>query len=239
MAASFTSESPRRAFAKAELNWYEQRWFTNSVTIGFALLILIKFVHSVFFMQNDFDGHLAMGSRALRGTFYGDNDAWQALFLQYPPGRILFDEFLSILPYYFVRALVFSAAIDSLFATRPIWRALAMDVKPAPSGVEFAASSCAFVLFAVWVVHDLDECGLQLLLLFMLSMAAWTLYRGARVQGGAWIALAISWKVTPWLFVPLLLWKRRFVEAGAAIGFVSATALKVRMMAEGNAAQKL
>ena len=214
------SRSSLESSIEPEVRWYERPWFRKSITIGFFLLVLIKFVHSVFFKQNDFDVHLAWGREALQGTFYGDAQDWQSVFFQYPPGRILFDELLSLLPHFFARGLVFSAAIGSLFVTRSIWRALAAHVKPAPPTVEFSASACAFILFAPWVARDFDECGLHILLLFMLSMGARSLYQGARVQAGAWIGLAISYKVTPLLFLPLLLWKRRFVEASAAIGFV-------------------
>ena len=42
----------------------------------------------------------------------------------------------------------------------------------------------------------------------------------ARIQCGAWLGLAITFKLTPVLFIPLLLWKRRFAEAAAAICFI-------------------
>ena len=222
MALSDASPSSLERTIKAGVLWYERPWLVKSITIGFVLLVLVKFVHSVFFKENDFDIHLSWGNAALRGTFYGDAAAWPSAFFQYPPGRILFDEALAMLPRLFARALVFSLAIGSLFVTRRIWRALAAQVKPAPATVEFAASAGAFVLLATWVVRDFDECGLQILLLFMLSMGAWALYRDAKVQAAAWIAAAITYKVTPVIILPLLLWKRRFLEAAVAISFVIA-----------------
>ena len=99
-------------------------------------------------------------------------------------------------------------------------RELAQKVKPASPEIDFAAAALAFLLFAPWVVRDFDECGLQILLLFFLSMAARSLFRGAQTQTGAWPGLAATFKLTPILLVPLLIWKRRFVEAGAVICFV-------------------
>lgn len=202
--------------------WYERAWFTKWIIYSFALLVLVKFVHSVFFKENDFDVHLAWGLLALKGTFYADPEAFRSLSFQYPPGRILIDEALALLPRLAARAIFFCAAIGTLFITRRIWRELAEQVKPASPAVEFAAASLAFLLFANWIVRDFDECGLQILLLFFLSMAAWSLYRGARIQTGAWLGLAITFKLTPVLFIPLLIWKRRFAEAGAAVCFVIA-----------------
>jgi Glycosyltransferase family 87 len=201
--------------------WYERAWFRTSITWGFVLLVLVKFVHSVFLKENDFDVHLAYGQMALNAA-HGDAGPFLSLLFHYPPGRILLDEGFALLPRLVARTICFCAAIGSLFITRAIWQRLAQDVKPASPGVDFAAAALAFLLFANWVVRDFDDCGLQILLLFFLSMTAWSVFRGARIQAGAWLGLAITFKLTPVLFVPLLLWKRRFVEAGAAICFVIA-----------------
>lgn len=102
---------------------------------------------------------------------------------------------------------------------RAIWRDLAQALKPASQSVEFCASAYGFLLIAPWVVRDLDERGLQIILLFFLSMWASSLYCGSAVRSGLWLGLAITYKVTPILFVLLLLWKRRFIEAASAIAF--------------------
>ena len=197
----------------SQLRWYQRAWFTRSAGYGFAVLVIAKAVHSVFFKQNDFDLHLHWGRLALEG-------AWDAVPFQYPPGRILFNEALAVLPRLVARALGFGCAIGSLVLTYRIWRDLAAKMTPPAPGVDLAAAALAFALLAPWVVRDFDECGLQILLLFFLSMVAWSLDRGARLQTGAWLGVAITFKFTPVLFVALLLWKRRWLEAGAAIGFV-------------------
>ncbi len=200
--------------------WYERAWFIKALCYGFALLVAVKFVHSVFFKQNDFDVHLANGALALKATYYADSEAMGPLLFQYPPGRILIDEGLSLLPRLLARAVFFIAAIGSLFFTFNIWRELAQKMKPAIASVEYAAAGLAFLLLANWTIRDFDECGLQILLLFFLSMAARALYRGAPLQSGAWLALAVTFKVTPVIFIPLLIWKRRITEAAVALAFI-------------------
>jgi Glycosyltransferase family 87 len=200
--------------------WYDRAWFRTSVTCGFVLLVLVKFVHSVFLKENDFDVHFAWGQMALDAT-HGDAGPLLSLSsFHYPPGRFLINEGFALLPRLVARTVCFGAAIGSLFITRAIWQRLAQEVKPASPGIDLAAATLAFLLFANWVVRDFDDCGLQTLLLLFLSMTAWSVFRGARIQAGAWLGLAITFKLTPVLFVPLLLWKRRFAEAGAAICFV-------------------
>lgn len=207
----------------SDIPWYERAWFTKSVTYGFILLVLVKFVHSIFLKENDFDWHLAYGQLALKATYYADSEAFRSLisrYFHYPPGRLLIDEALSLLPRLVARAIFFGAAVGALFIIRKIWRELAGKMTPASPAIEFAAAALAFLLLANWIVRDFDECGLQILLLLFLSLAAWSLYREARIQSGAWLGLAITFKLTPVLFIPLLLWKRRFAEAAAAICFV-------------------
>ena len=212
--------------ATSGLPWYERPWFTRSLTVGFVLLILVKAVHAIFFKQNDFDHHLGWGREVFADT-HGPQAGRLAMLLQYPPGRLLIDEGLALLPRLLARALVFAAAIGSLFVTWRVWRDLADAMRPAPPGIDLGAAGLAFLLLAPWVVRDFDECGLQILLLFFLTMAARAVWRGARLQAGAWLGLAVTYKVTPFLFVPLLLWKRRFVEAAATVGFVVAFNLVV------------
>lgn len=204
------------------LPWYEREWFIKTICYWFIAIVAIKFFQGVFFKQNDFDVHLAWGELAVRGTLHGDRAAFDSLLFQYPPGRLIFDEALAMLPRLWARAITLFAAIVSLFVIRAIWRELAARVSPATPSVEFASSSLALVLLAPWVLRDFDECGLQILLLAFLSMAGWCLYHGSRVQFGAWLGLAITFKITPVLFLPLLILKRRFVEAVATVCFVVA-----------------
>ena len=50
--------------------WYESKLFTKSIIYGFSLLVLVKFSHSVFFKQNDFDWHLGYGYPSSRRLIF-------------------------------------------------------------------------------------------------------------------------------------------------------------------------
>src|ERR1043165_3374092 len=99
-------------------SWYQRAWFTRLVGYGFAVLILVKTIHSVFLKENDFDVHLGWGRLALAG-------ALETVLFQYPPRRILFDEALAGLPRLVARALSFGCALGSLALTYRVWRDLA------------------------------------------------------------------------------------------------------------------
>ena len=125
-----------------------------------------------------------------------------------------------MLPNTLARALVFACAAGAMLIMFRVWRILASAVARAPPGIDFAAATLAFLLLAPWVVRDLDDCGLQLLLLLFLTMAGHALSRGAAIASGAWLALAFTFKSAPLLFLPLLIWKRRWTEACAMVAFI-------------------
>jgi Glycosyltransferase family 87 len=209
--------------AKQELDiaWYETERFRWCCAAVFCLVVAIKAVQSIFLKDNDFAWHMDLGRSVLLGTPYV-SPAGYVFGTHYPPGRALIDAGLALLPYRLARTICFASAMGALFVVSRIWRELGDAMQPASSGLHFAAALFAFALLAPWVVRDFDECGLQILLLLFISMSGWLVWRGARITAAAWLALAITWKSTPLIFVPLLLWKRRWVEAAATIGFVLA-----------------
>jgi hypothetical protein len=162
--------------------WYESKLFTKSIIYGFSLLVLVKFSHSVFFKQNDFDWHLGYGYLVLKATHFSDSEAFRSLIFYYPPGRMLIDEALVLLPRLVARAIFFCAAIGALLITQKIWRELAQKVKPASHEIDFAAAALAFLLFAPWVVRDFDECGLQILLLFFYPWPRGRFFEGRKLK---------------------------------------------------------
>src|SRR5258708_2845365 len=93
--------------------WYERAWFRTSVTYGFVLLVLVKFVHSVFLKENDFDVHLVWGQMALDAT-HGDAGPFLALKFHYPPGRFLINEGFALLPRLSRRTIRVCAAVAAL-----------------------------------------------------------------------------------------------------------------------------
>ncbi len=205
--------------APAPSRWIQSHWYRRAFVAGFVLLIAIKAGQGIFYKENDFSWHLDLGRSALSGTPYltptgdifGNN---------YPPGRVLIDSALAMLPNTLARALVFACAAGAMLIMFRVWRILASAVARAPPGIDFAAATLAFLLLAPWVVRDLDDCGLQLLLLLFLTMAGHALSRGAAIASGAWLALAFTFKSAPLLFLPLLIWKRRWTEACAMVAFI-------------------
>jgi len=57
-------------------------------------------------------------------------------------------------------------------------------------------------------------------LLFFLSAGAYAMWRGHRSASGCWLAAAATYKATPVLFLPFLLWKREWKAAGTMAGAI-------------------
>lgn len=217
--------------------WYETAQFRRGCAIAFCVLVAVKAVHGIGFKDNDFAWHIDVGRTGLMGTPYVQANG-SLVGTHYPPGRVLIDTALALLPYRLARAVVFFCAIGGLLMTSRIWRRLADAMYPVSYDVHFAAAFFAFVLLGQWVVRDLDDCGLQILLLFFLTMAGWAVWRGASLAAGAWLGLAITWKSTPLIFLPLLIWKRRWLDAAATLAFVLIFNVGVPALVWGPAAAK-
>lgn len=164
---------------------------------------------AVFRRLSDFHWHLNLGQSFLAGEpyrFFGD---W------YTPARAMFNGLLALLPPRLAAGLVYLAALAGLYVSYRIWRTLLVP-QPTPDEsrrLRSAALVTVLVIFP-YVLRDLDECGLQLLLLFMLSMGAWCVWKHHDLAAGLWLAAAAVYKTTPVLFLPLLLFKRRWRAAG-------------------------
>jgi hypothetical protein len=65
-----------------------------------------------------------------------------------------------------------------------------------------------------FILQDLDDAGPHLILLMILVGGMYAVWRGQDGLGALWFGLAIALKVTPALFLPFFLWKRRWRLAG-------------------------
>ncbi len=88
-----------------------------------------------------------------------------------------------------------------------------MRTRPSP-GRSPAPWALAAALVFPYVLRDLDECGLQIFMLFMLTAAGYAVHRGRSASAGFWLGTAITYKMTPVLCLPLLVWKRQWRAVG-------------------------
>src|SRR6185369_11603303 len=132
----------------------------------------------IVFRDNDFLCHCNVGRWFLDGKPYHHNS-----FIMYPVGRVMMDGLLALAPVRVSRAICYLLAILAVYGCYCIWQRM-IDAGsqgagsqeagrpagggPANEGVSFAAAVCSVVLIVGYMLRDLDDCGLQLFLLFFL-----------------------------------------------------------------------
>lgn len=192
------------------------RWFLNprfqtAAMWLVAVVILVEGAYAVFKRENDFNCHIEFGKHFLAG------DPYKSAGNFYPLGRVMLDAVLPLGGYYPTRAVSYLLAVGSLFVIFHLWGKMAQSWFPATTEHRRAAVFFTLAALLPLVIRDLDECGLQIFLVLMLSLGAYALYCGRAWQCGLWIAAAITYKATPLVFLPLLVWKRQWKATASAV----------------------
>jgi hypothetical protein len=185
------------------------------IVIGVALTILLVEAYiAIFRRENDFVFHRQLGSQFLLGTPYALGGDW------YPLPRVMINGLLAAPPNFVARGLSYFGAVLLLVWSVRRWSRWADESRELTPGQTFAAHTAAGIVLLPYLLRDLDECGLQLFLLFFLTAGGWALHQGRSVQAGFWLATAAVYKVVPLVCLPYLLWKRRFAAAAATAAWI-------------------
>jgi alpha-1,2-mannosyltransferase len=197
------------------------QWYTSprfrAVALWLAAISVVGFgIDAIFLRDNDFLWHCDVGRAFLRA----DNVTLAAGASWYPLGRRMMDVMLVAVPYRLSRAIVYLLSLAFLGVAMQLWRRMANAEERLDPARAFAAGALSLVFLAPHLQRDLQECGLQIILLAMLSAAAYALWMGRSIWAGFWLALAVSYKTTPALFLPVLLWKRQWRAAMASVVFI-------------------
>jgi hypothetical protein len=124
------------------------------------------------------------------------------------------DALVAWMPPVAARGLCYLLAVGALVACYGIWSRLTAGGRAGGRDVALPAAVAAVALLLPLLLRDLDDCGLQVFLMFFASLGGWALVRGKPIQAGCWLGTAAAYKLTPLLFLPLLLWKRQWRAAG-------------------------
>lgn len=191
----------------AKQPWYTTRAFQTWALLGMVGALAVTGYLAIFVRHNDFLYHRRFGEEFLAGHPY------ERGCIHYLASRGMLNALTAFLPYRLDRALHLLAAIAALVMTLAWWNDLAGLRQPLGRRLAVAAALFSLSLAGAYVQRDLDECGLQLFLLFFVTAAARALSLGQSLRCGAWLGLAVAYKITPLLFFPYLLWKRAWRAA--------------------------
>jgi hypothetical protein len=195
--------------------WYESPRFRALALVAIIIVMIVEGVIAIGFRDNDFQCHREIGAYFLAG----DMEKAQ-YFIMYPVGRLMMNGLLAIGPLHLTRAVSYLLAIGAIYACIRIWRRLSDSAYPTTDAATFAAAVFTGLLMISYLMRDLDERGLQLFLLFFITMGLFDLIAGRHVRAGFWLGTAVTYKVTPLLFLPYLLWKRQWRAAAWMVVFI-------------------
>jgi hypothetical protein len=201
--------------------WYASRWFRVTAWIVLAAAIAAEGYYAVFFRTGDVTCHMMYGREFRDGVPFTNEGNF------YPLGRVMFDVLFTLGNVHAMRTAFYAAAIVAFITTFWLWgRMVPAHETLASNGAtelrfrNFAACVATIVVLLPFIIRDLDECGLQTLLLLMCTLGTFCFLHGHRVSGGFWLAAAATYKATPLLFLPFLIWKREWKTAGAMVVFL-------------------
>jgi hypothetical protein len=202
-----------------------ERWYTSdrfrSWAIGFLAVAFVAQAFPTLTRQNDYVWHMNQGKLFLAGTPIGlgtgiISGEW------YPLSRSMFNVVPGWLPRMLGKGLLGLLAVACVAYSLRAFANMARDASPWDPRITFAASMFALVALAPYLNRDLDDAGLQCLMLGMLVLGGALLWQGRPWAAGFWLGTAVAYKFTPILFLPLLLWKR---QGRAALALVLSTLL--------------
>ncbi len=195
------------ASVQFNMPWYTTRRFRVIALYVLVALTVGEGVVAICLKDNDFLWHRNLGKAFSAGKPYANGGQ------HYLPARTMFNAATAWLPYRADRTLVYALALGALAWTMRKWRGLAGGRQPLADSLAFATAVLTLVVCGAYLQRDLDDCGLQILLLFLLTAALASLHAGKRMWCGWWLALATAYKLTPFLFLPYLCYKRQWRAA--------------------------
>ncbi len=209
--------------------WFKSATFRSAVWIIGVVILIASFINGVLLKHNDFRNHYKLGVSFLQGNPYMILDG-KSVFSNYPVGRLMINTALALFPYRVARGVCWAASIIALLFSLKLWHQMAQNRRAVSNSVAFAAGALTIGIGVRWVVRDLDDCGLHILLLCVLTIAGWAVMRNKTILSGFLLAFAATYKVMPILFFPFLLYKRRWREAVWMLLFIAVLNLLLPVM---------
>jgi hypothetical protein len=193
--------------------WYTASWYRPVTYVFFVVILLAFAVDGILLRDNDYEWHRENGKFFLQANEDSMRGEWYLI------GRRMMNASLALVPNRVSRAIVFSLAVLCLFwSIRRIAEMADQQQKVDPK-TAFAATAMALTAFIPHLLRDFEECGLHIILMSILTAGAYALWSGRSILAGFWFALAATYKTSPVLFLPVLVWKRQWRAAAAMICF--------------------
>jgi len=167
--------------------------------------------------SGDFDISMEFGRRFLRGEFLYRG----GMHFPYMPTAAMWFGFFALLPVPVAFALSYSLAIGSIVVVIFILHRTAFGSVRSKLSVSYFVEIATLLLASHYIVRDLDDGGLNSILLGFVMFGVYSVARKHNAVGSLSIGLAIALKATVGIFVPFLIWKRQWSLALSTAAFAA------------------
>ena len=190
-------------------------WWARNTVIGVGLAVFAVFWIRIAKLEpgrilGDFGLHWEFGRRLVTGEFLyeGGHD------VPYPPFWALMHAPLSFMSVKTAQIIAYPMFLAALAGLLFVLRSLTREHFTLNSKGVFWTSTLAVLLTARYLIRDLPEVGVNLMLVAMSWATIWLWTRRRDWPGGLLLGLAISLKCTPALFWAWFILKRQWKIAG-------------------------
>ncbi len=156
--------------------------------------------------SGDFDISMEFGRRFVAGEHLYRG----GLHFPYLPAAAMFFAPFAMLPKPLAFALFYCMAIACLWLTMRMLAAMASDVHPNLRERTWPIAAATLILASHYIIRDLDDAGPNLVLLALAMAGIHYARAGRETAAAAYFGAAAAFKATAALFIPFLIWKRRF-----------------------------
>lgn len=231
-----TSDSKLRSDSISAGRTWRKIWPSLLVLVG-VIILIVQGIRVARRPQGDFPLHWESGRRIVAaeplyaavpgGDPKGHNHP-------YPPFWAFAHAPVSLLPMHTAQLLCYPLFALSFWILLQVLKRMTRGCWPLDHRLELVTAAVAGFLASRYLMRDMLECGINLVLVTLSWLALW-LWQRDRDRSAGWVlGLAISLKCTPALFAAYFVWKRQWrVAAWTAAATVAFTVSPMLWMGPG------
>jgi hypothetical protein len=192
------------------LRLYNQNWLNRRGGVAAAALFIAVDLVAVELKRRrysgDFDISMEFGRRFVSGQYLYQG----GLHFPYLPTAAMFFAFFSLMPKPLAFLLFYAMAILCLWLVLRMLAAIVCRTEPGLGERNGPIAAVALILAAHYIIRDLDDGGPNLILLAVAMGGIYWAWRGRELRAAGLLGAATAFKATAGIFIPFLLWKRRW-----------------------------
>jgi len=171
--------------------------------------------------SGDFDISMEFGRRFLSGQHLYEG----GLHFPYLPAAAMFFSLFALMPKPLAFLVFYSLAIACLWLVMRLLGAMVCGAEPILRDRSWQVAAAALILASHYIIRDLDDGGPNLMLLALATGGVYYAWAGREIAAAGCLGAATALKAPAGIFIPFLLWKRRwrlaaYTTAAAAIWIV-------------------